>query len=178
MRGQATTSARGQAAAGSPRDSTYDIAIVAEGGNPASPAISGSFHLAAGQNVSLVAHLDATGGPTLSAFANKVSSAGWASRVAVRHAAAAPAVDAYLRQYIGWFPIERRLRDIENGQQAMATVWPGHAQARVTLAGMRKATVLGPANLNLASRKLYALYAIGSAADGTLEILQQALPLR
>ena len=56
--------------------------------------LSANADLPAGGNVTLVAHLDASGKPTITPFVNDVSSvpAGQA-RLVVRHTAAAPAVD-------------------------------------------------------------------------------------
>ena len=58
------------------------------------PVLSASADLPAGGNVTLVAHLDASGNPKITPFVNDVSSvpAGQA-RLVVRHTAAAPAVD-------------------------------------------------------------------------------------
>ena len=156
---------------------TYEVEIRTQAGDT---AISGSASVRAGDNVSLVAHLAADGTPALGAFANDTSSAGgWRSRVDVRHAAAAPAVDVYLARCFGWryFRVAK-IRGLENGEHAGAKAYPGHYRARVTLAGNRKATVLGPAPLGIEGRQLYAVYAVGSAADDTLELLVQVLPLR
>jgi hypothetical protein len=159
---------------------SYDVAIVPAGGDPSSPAISGSAAVSAGDNVSLVAHLDASGAPTLSAFANNVKAAGYGrSRFVARHAAAAPAVDVLLRRCYGWKWLRwARLRGIENGEQKEARVWPGLYAASVNLAGDRRAVVLGPASLPLREGRFYAVYAVGSAADGTLDLIVQTLPLR
>ena len=64
-----------------------------EGGS-GTPVLSASADLPAGGDVTLVAHLDASGNPKITPFVNDVSSvpAGQA-RLVVRHTAAAPAVD-------------------------------------------------------------------------------------
>ncbi len=159
---------------------TYEVAIVAEGGDPDSPAISGEATVAAGDNVSLVAHLDADGTPVLGAFVNNDAASGAVrSRFVVRHTAAAPAVDARLERCVGWrYVLWAKLRNLVNGDQKQRVVFPGYYRASVNLAGMPSAVVLGPASLSLKPRMLYVAYAVGSAADDTLDLLVQALPLR
>lgn len=157
---------------------TYDVVIVPAGGDPASPAIAGSATLAAGANVSLVAHLGADGTPTLSAFADDLSGTGaWRSRLSVRHTAAAPAVDVRLaRLFAGFAWPAGVLSSLTNGEQASVRVWSGLFSARVTPAGVCDVTVLGPARLSLRPRTLTVVYAIGSLADGTLDLLVHVQP--
>lgn len=158
---------------------SYAIAVVPANGDPASPAIAATAGLAAGSNVSLVAHLAADGTPTLTPFVNDVRRAGWLKgRVAVRHAAAAPAVDVPVGLRLGSFVLPLfTLRDLSHAaQQALAT-WPLPLSVRLTPAGQPHVTVLGPASLTPAAGKLTAVYAIGSLGDGTLELLVQQLPL-
>jgi Domain of unknown function (DUF4397) len=77
-----------------------------------SPLLSASPQLPAGGNVTLVAHLDAGGKPTVTPFVNDVSSvpAGQA-RVVLRHTAAAPAVDVLA----GGSPVVNGLTNPERG---------------------------------------------------------------
>lgn len=74
---------------------TYTIDIRATGDPPTSPpAITGSASVSSGMSYSLVAHLDAAGTPTLSAFVDDFSQVTIGNgRLVVRHTAAAPAVD-------------------------------------------------------------------------------------
>lgn len=158
---------------------SYAIAIVPANGNPATPAIAATAELAAGSNVSLVAHLAADGTPTLTPFTNDVRRAGWLKgRVAVRHAAAAPVVDVPVGLRLGSFVLPLfTLRNLANGAQQALAAWPLPLSVRLTPAGQPGVTVLGPASLTPAAGKLTAVYAIGSLADGTLELLVQQLPL-
>jgi hypothetical protein len=152
----------------------HDIVIVPEGGDPASPALQTSVDLAAGSDTTLVAHLSADGAPTLSAFENDLSNAGYRSRVVVRHTAAAPAVDVYLaRSWRWWRWTVGVLEDLPNGNQRDASVWAGRHEAFVTPAGAPGTVVLGPAKLNLRRGKVTFVYAIGSLADDNLELLVQ-----
>lgn len=149
---------------------TYDIEIFPAGADPDSedPAIAGSAELEAGANVSIVAHLAADGTPTLSVFANDVSTldAGEA-RVTVRHTAAAPAVDIL----VGGEPV---FTDVENGQEGVADLPAGTIEAAVALAGT-DTVVLGPASVDLAEGVNTIVYAIGNAEEQTLDLLVQTI---
>lgn len=149
---------------------TYDVEIYPAGTDPDSedPVISGSADLEAGANVSLVAHLDAEGTPTLGVFANDTSKidAGEA-RITVRHAAAAPAVDVLADG-------DAVFTGVENGQEGVAEVPAGTIEAAVALAGETD-PVLGPAEVNLDEGVNTIVYAIGSAEDDTLDLLVQTI---
>ena len=149
---------------------SYEVEIFAAGADPESedPVISGSADLEAGADVSLVAHLDADGNPTLGVFANDTSTldAGDA-RVTVRHTAAAPAVDVLANDDV-LFP------GVENGQEGTADVPAGTVEAAVALAGETD-PVLGPADLDLGEGTNTIVYAIGSAEDDTLDLLVQTI---
>lgn len=152
-----------------PADS-YDVEIYEAGADPDSqdPVISGSADLEAGANVSLVAHLDAEGTPTLGVFANDTSTldAGQA-RVTVRHTAAAPAVDILANG-------DAVFSGVENGQEGATDLDAGTIEAAVALAGETD-PVLGPADVDLAEGVNTIIYAIGSAEEGTLDLLVQTI---
>lgn len=151
-------------------EGTYEVEIFAAGADPESedPVISGSADLEAGANVSLVAHLDAEGNPTLSVFANDTStiSAGEA-RITVRHTAAAPAVDILA----GGEPV---FTGVENGQEGVANLPAGSVEAAVALAGETD-PVIGPAEVSLEEGVNTIVYAIGSAEAGNLDLLIQTI---
>ena len=74
---------------------SYEVAITAaDAADASSPLLTAKADLAGGNSYSLVAHLDADGNPTITPYANDIStiSAGQ-TRLVVRHDAAAPAVD-------------------------------------------------------------------------------------
>jgi hypothetical protein len=150
---------------------TYDIRIFAAGADPDTeePLITGSADLAAGANVSAVAHLDADGAPTLGLFVNEACSldAGEA-RVTVRHAAAAPAVDVLGNGQVVF-------SGVENGDEGVADLAAGPVSVGVALAGTTD-VVLGPAEVDLAAGVNTVVYAIGSAADGTLDVILNTFP--
>ncbi len=153
----------------------YEVALTgAEGGDPSSPLISDTFTLGSGQNVSIVAHLTEDGALALTAYANDVSSIGFArSRIVVRHNAAAPAVDVALRR---WFWRAAKIEGLANPDEAQADVIAGRYSATVFPAGSDDA-VLGPARLTLRTGDVQVVYAIGSLADENLGLLVQRIPV-
>lgn len=150
-------------------EGTYTIDIRATGSDPASdPAISEDVMVPAGANASLVAHLNSDGTPVLSAFVNDVSALGQdMARLTVRHTAAAPAVDVRA----DGDPV---FTGLENPQEASADVPAGTLSADVVLADTED-VVLGPADLELTAGTLTIVYAIGSAADETLDLVVQTI---
>lgn len=148
----------------------YEIEIFPAGADPAEeePAIAGSASLPAGANVSIIAHLDADGNPTLSVFANDVSAtAADEARLTVRHTAAAPAVDVRA----GSEPV---FEDLANGDEAGVDLPAGTISADVVPAGESE-PVIGPADLDLEAGTATFVYAIGSLEDDNLDLLVQTV---
>lgn len=145
----------------------YTIDVREAGADPSSdPAITADATLEGGTNVSIAAHLDANGDPTLTPFPNDASEVGGGdARVSVRHAAAAPAVDVLA----GDQPI---VEGLENPNEETLTTAAGSVSVSVAPAGETDA-VLGPADLDLAPGASYAVYAIGSLEDDSLDLLVQ-----
>ena len=106
------------------------------------PVLEANADLPAGGNVTLVAHLDASGNPKITPFVNDVSSvpAGQA-RLVVRHTAAAPTVDVLA----GGKPV---IEGLSNGQEKALEVPAGSVSAAVAAAGTTD-PVIGPADVNL-----------------------------
>ena len=129
-----------------------------------SPLLSASPQLAVGGNVTLVAHLDAGGKPTVTPFVNDVSSvpAGQA-RVVLRHTAAAPAVDVLA----GGSPV---VNGLTNPNEASLQVPAGTIPAAVAAAGTTD-PVIGPADLDLQEGTATFVHAIGSLQDNTLSLV-------
>lgn len=148
---------------------SYEIDIREAGAAAtATPAISKTVSLPSGANVSLVAHLGATGTPTLTPFVNDVSGLpAERARLVVRHTAAAPAVDVLAEG-------KPAFTDLMNGKQAQADLAPGTVSAAVALANTTT-PVLGPAPVSLTPGKVTVVYAIGSAADSTLGLVTQTI---
>lgn len=149
---------------------SYDIAVYPAGADAESedPAIEASVDLPAGANASIVAHLTESGDPTLTTFVNDTSAiAAGEARLAVRHTAAAPAVDV---QSDG----EVVFDGLTNPNEVQADLPAGTVPASVVLAGTDD-VVLGPADLDLQEGSSTIAYAIGSAEDGTLDLLVQTV---
>lgn len=148
----------------------YAIAIrPADAAADSDPAIAGSATLADGQNVSIVAHLDADGNPTLSVFANDTAApkAGDA-RLVVRHTAAAPAVDVLA----GGSPI---IENLANPDEQSIEV-PADSYSVAVAATGTTDPVIGPADVTLDEGNAYAVYAVGSLDAQNLHLLTQVIP--
>lgn len=147
----------------------YDIAIrAADAEADSDPAISGSTTLPADANASIVAHLDEGGTPTLGVFVNDVSNtAAGEARLGVRHTAAAPAVDIAANGDV-------LIEGLTNPDEAVTDVPAATYSAEVRLAGTEDA-VLGPADLSLSEGTATFVYAIGSAEEGSLDLLVQTI---
>lgn len=150
-------------------EGSYDIAIRAAG-EPADsdPAIAGTADVQAGVNASIVAHLTEDGTPSLAVFGNDVTTieAG-ETRLTVRHAGAAPAVDV-------WVDGEVTVESLANGEEASLDVPAASYNVAVSAAGDDQ-PVLGPADFDLGEGTSYIVYAIGSLDDGSLDLLVQTI---
>jgi Domain of unknown function (DUF4397) len=147
----------------------YEIAIREAGAAPDSdPAISGSATVEDTTNATIVAHLDEAGAPTLSVFVNDVSQvAAGQSRLSVRHTAAAPAVDVLADGSV-------LVENLANPDEATAEVPAASYSVAVAPTGTTDA-VLGPTDLALEDSTAYFVYAVGSAEEGTLDLLVQTV---
>ena len=149
---------------------SYDLKVVKAGDGPDGDAImsANNVKVPGGANVTVVAHLTDSGKPTLTPYANNVSSlpAGKA-RVIVRHNAAAPEVDVRA----GGEPV---FTDLANPKEESAEIDPGTIKADVVLAGSDD-VVIGPASLKVAEGTTTIVYAWGSAEDENLELAVQAI---
>jgi len=150
-------------------EGSYDLALTRPG-EPVEDAILTADDAAVpgGANISIVAHLDADGAPTITPFANDVSAtdAGQA-RLIVRHTAAAPGVDVRA----GGEPV---FSNLTNPNEESADLPAGAVTADVVLTGT-DTVVLGPTELNLNEGTATIVYAIGSASDETLDIVAQTV---
>jgi hypothetical protein len=148
---------------------SYDVALT-KPGDPVGSAIleDKSVDVPGGKNLSLVAHLDGSGKPALTAYVNDTSTldAGMA-RLIVRHDAQAPAVDVRA----GGKPV---FSGLVNPKEAMADIPAGTVKADVVLAGT-DTVVLGPKDLDLAAGKDTIVYAIGSADGKSLALVAQTI---
>ena len=123
---------------------SYDVAVTAaDAADASSPLLTATADVVAGTSVSLVAHLKEDGSPTITPFANDVSSiAAGQTRIVVRHTAAAPAVDVRAGGTVV-------LAGVTNPNQGVLNIPAGSVEADVVLAGT-DTVAIGPATLDLA----------------------------
>jgi hypothetical protein len=157
-------------------EGSYNIVVSLPGATPCggTPVISESgVALAGGTSYSIIAHLNAAGAPTASVFTNAVD-AFPPSRVNVsaRHTAAFGAVDVAVTGPAGKTLIP--FTGVTNGQQGTAGVLP----TKYTIAIQPAGSGVNAATLDVQPKpqSFYAIYAVGTPAKGTFELLTQVLP--
>jgi len=148
----------------------YDLKVVAAGDGADGKALIEADGVAvpAGANITVVAHLTASGKPVLTPYVNDTSAiAAGQARLTVRHDAAAPAVDVRA----GGDPV---FTDLVNPKEDSADIPAGTVSADVVLAGTDQ-VVIGPADLDLAEGVHTIVYAWGSADDDNLKLAVQTI---
>lgn len=149
---------------------TYDLKLTAAGSGCSAAAVLEAKGVAvpAGANITVVAHLSASGKPQLTPYVNDVSMvpAGKA-RLTVRHTAAAPAVDVRA----GGTPV---FTGLTNPNEKSAVIAAGTVSADVVLAGS-STVVIGPADLTLKEGTSTIVYAWGSADQKNLKLAVQTI---
>jgi len=130
---------------------------------------AGDVALPASGNYTLIAHLDASGTPTIGVFENDTSStAAGNGRLTVRHTAAAPAVDVLANGDVAF-------ANVANGAGGTADLPAGTISASVVPAGASEPVVIGPADLPVTEGAGLIVYAVGSLDDGTLTVLTETV---
>jgi hypothetical protein len=130
---------------------------------------AGDTALPASGNYSIIAHLDASGTPTLSVFENDTTStAAGEGRLVVRHAAAAPEVDIKANG-------AEAFSSVPNGVGGQADLPAGTVTAEVVPAGADEPVVIGPADLPVNEGEALIVYAVGSLDAGTLTVLTESI---
>jgi hypothetical protein len=148
----------------------YDLKVTAAGAGADGEAVTeaNDVTVPAGANITVVAHLDASGKPILTPFVNDTSKiAAGKARLTVRHTAAAPAVDVRANGTAA-------LKNLTNPKEAKADVAAGTIKADVVLAGT-DTVAIGPADVNLKEGTNTIVYAWGSAADKNLKLAVQTI---
>lgn len=150
-------------------EGSYDIALTKPGDDLGNALLTvNDADVPGGANLSLVAHLNAEGEPTLTPFVNDTAKLGAGqARLVVRHTAAAPAVDVRA----GGEPV---FRGLSNPKEAKADLDAGDVSADVVLAGGDD-VVIGPTDLTLREGTSTIVYAVGSAENDTLDVVAQTL---
>ena len=130
---------------------------------------AGDVALPAAGNVTIVAHLDAEGTPTISVFENDTSNtAAGEGRIVVRHTAAAPEVDVLANGAVAF-------ANVPNGAEGALDLAAGTITAEVVPAGASEPVVIGPADLPIAEGASLIVYAVGSLEGETLTVLTQSI---
>jgi hypothetical protein len=152
---------------------SYAIAIsLANAAAPCSnPAvISATVPFAAGERASVVAHLSEGGAPTASKFENPVSYIFPA--VAARHTANFSAVDLIASRG----RLSRTFAGLTNGNQVAAHFFPGRVTLAIAPTGTT--TTVFEATVPLQPFTAYLLYAVGTPANGTFDVIVQTIANR
>jgi chitodextrinase len=155
---------------------TYEIDIYAAGAGPApaapaAPILSTTLEMPPGGNVTAVAHLDAAGDPSLSAFLNDTSTPDPnQARLVVRHLAAAPAVDIVANGSLKLF------ESVTNPNEGQIDVAAGTYGVTINAAGT-DTVAFDAGDLTLPKGKSTIVYAVGDLAGGTFGLLVQSIDL-
>lgn len=156
-------------------EGSYDLAVYLSGETPCAgdPAIeAGDVGLDEVDNVSIAAHLDASGSPILTPFTNDVSAKPGKTRIFARHAANFGAVDVVLDG-------TRPFTGVMNGQQGGAFLRPGSHTVALTPEGSM--TRVFELTDDFEPFTLYAAYAVGTPraddadVESTFEVLLQTM---
>lgn len=148
----------------------YEVALTATDAADDSAPVLGpvTVTLEANTSYTAVAHLDEGGAPTVTPFVNDISAtAAGEGRLAVRHVAAAPAVDVLA----GGSPV---IEGLANPDEASLDLPAGTVEASVAAAGTTD-PVLGPADVEVQEGVLTIAYAWGSLEDDNLALAVQTI---
>jgi hypothetical protein len=123
-------------------------------------------------NWTVLAHLDAEGTPTITAFENDDSEAAaeGQGRLTVRHAAAAPAVDVVLGE-------ARPVENAANGDEAVID-FPAGDLAGAQIAPTGGDPIADVPTVTVTAGKNLIVYAVGSLADETFTFYTQEIDLK
>lgn len=130
---------------------------------------AGDTPLPASGNFTVIAHLDASGTPSLAVFENDDSStAAGEGRLTVRHAAAAPAVDILANGDVAF-------ANVSNGAGGSLDLGAGTISATVVPTGASEPVVIGPADLAIAEGAHLIVYAVGSLDGDSLTVVTESI---
>ncbi|WP_109505288.1 DUF4397 domain-containing protein [Nocardioides speluncae] len=135
--------------------------------------VEASFDVAAGASVDAVIHrqVDPTAAPIVTTYDNDLSKVAKGSgRVAVAHVAAVGPADVRVQG-------EVLFANIANGEVLTLTVPAKTYPVEIVPAATDGPSVLGPVDLPVAKSALTRVFAIGVAAEGTMDAIVQVLPL-
>lgn len=150
---------------------SYNLTVLPDGGSPGSTApllTAPRTRVPSGANLTVAAHLTATGRPNLTVFTNDTTTVGRGmGRLTVRHVAAAPPVDVRT-------PGSVLLAGLRNPRQANVGLNAGTYRVAAVQAGTRK-VVAAPTTVRIVNQpgvqdmgNNAIVYLWGSEADGSL----------
>jgi hypothetical protein len=145
---------------------TYQVDIRDAGAPEDDPAaLAATLDVPGGRNLSVIAHLNESGEPTVSVFDNDVSPVpAGRSRLLLRHQAAASPVDLLVDG-------QSVVRNVASGEQD-GMIIPA-ATHEITVAGRAGEELPSPTSLELEDGTAYYLYLIGSSEEATLDLMVQ-----
>jgi hypothetical protein len=118
-------------------------------------------------NVSLIAHLDASGSPVISVFANDTSGLPpGQGRLVVRHTAEAPPLDVRSGGQVVF-------ANLSSPSEAKTVLPAGTVRADIVPAGQDQPVVLGPADLAVGDGTELIVYAVGSIGGAGLTLITE-----
>lgn len=130
---------------------------------------AGDTALPASGNYTIIAHLDASGTPTLAVFDNDTSAiAAGEGRLTVRHVAAAPAVDVLANGSVAF-------SNLSNPDGVSADLAAGTITAEVVPTGATEPVVIGPVDLPIEEGSSLIVYAVGSLEAGSITALTESI---
>jgi hypothetical protein len=147
---------------------TYGVEI-RNAGDPESsePALAAELEVPPGRNLSVVAHLDEAGEPTVSVFDNEVARiAAGKARLLVRHQAAAPSVEVEANG--------DSLFTVASGEQVERSL-PASTLDLAVAATDGSDMLVEPTTVELQEGVAHFVYLIGSAEEQTLDFMVQAV---
>lgn len=149
----------------------YDLKVTAPDAGADGDAVieANGVTVPAGANITVVAHLDASGTPVLTPFVNDTSASDEGARLTVRHVAAAPEVDVRAGGSVV-------VPGLANPEEASLDLAAGTVSADVVAAGT-DTVVLGPADVTLTDGNMVVVYAWGSLEGETLALATQSIQL-
>ena len=159
---------------------TYHLKVVTAGAGANGTAVveATGVTVPAGANITVVAHLSASGAPMPTPFANDTSASSKGARLTsskgarltVRHVVAAPAVDVRANRSVVF-------SNLVNPREATADLAPATVSADVVLHGT-STQVIDPASLKIESGMNTIVCAWGSAQDTNLMLAAQTVALQ
>jgi hypothetical protein len=151
---------------------TYNVEVrLTDAGTACAGTVAASLtgvQLGSDDNVSLVAHLDDLGNPTLTRFENDLSTV-QGTRVVARHLAAYGAVDVLVDG-------DPTFEDLASGDEQAAVVEAGIYDVAIVPVGEEEP--IFETQVPLQNGQVYIAYAVGSPDEGTFDVLLQQLPMQ